>query len=38
MELISPVQFTKTANKTAKMDADVIIVNNFLRHWITCDA
>ena len=38
MELISPVQFTKTANKTAKIDADVIIVNNFLRHWITCDA
>ena len=35
MELNS-IQFTKkTTNKTAKMDADVIIVNNFFRHWIT---
>ena len=29
MELILPVQFTKKINKTAKMDADIITVNNF---------
>ena len=29
MELILPVQFTKKTNKTAKMDADIITVNNF---------
>ena len=34
MELVLPIQFTKSTNKTAKMSADLITVNNFFGHWI----
>ena len=34
MELVLPIQFTKSTNKTAKMTADLITVNNFFGHWI----
>ena len=34
MELVLPIQFTKSTNKTAKMAADLITVNNFFGHWI----
>ena len=35
MELALPIQFTKKTIKTAQMDGDLIIVNNFFGHWIT---
>ena len=35
MELVLPIQITKTTTKTAQLDADMITVNNFFARWIT---
>ena len=34
MELALPIQFTKSANKTAKMASDLITVNILFGYWI----
>ena len=35
MEICLPLKFTKKSNKALQIDAQMIIVNNFLRHWFT---
>ena len=35
MELVLPIQFTKSTNNAAQMDGNIITVNNFFGHWIT---
>ena len=35
MEICLPLKFTKKSNKAQKMDANMIIVNNFFGHWFT---
>ena len=35
MEICLPLKFTKKSNKAQKMDAQIMMVNNFFGHWFT---
>ena len=35
MELVLPIQITKSTTKMAQLDADMVTVNNFFAPWIT---
>ena len=35
MEICLPLKFTKKSNKAQKMDAQMVMVNNFFGHWFT---
>ena len=35
MEIVFPIQFTKSTNKEKQMDKDLVTVNNFFGYWFT---
>ena len=35
MEIVFPIQFTKSTNKEKQVDKDLVTVNNFFGYWFT---